>query len=271
MLLVILIAADVAAAVAPSEGSVALHFVVDPLSIVDAAVSPPVLALTMDVVLAEVAVVSALVRPNELSTTVLHALLVLAIVLGAIRPLFHAESVLLVSVPLAFVPAAVVVGVNSVSIGLVLSPLSFVDIALRVDKPSIPVRHAVAPKPVIPGPIWPYLDSTPIFLLTSGSGQPLALIDRSVLENANRFDLPLSIVDLLDGPVEGLQLIDDVHHALVVVLRLEDLELLVLELLEHALALQLFLVLARGSWFASWDLALGGGVLICGIATNSHL
>lgn len=261
MLLVILIAADVAAAVAPSEGSVALHFVVDPLPIVHAAVCPPILALAMDVVLAEVAIVCALVGPNELAAAVLHALLVLAVVLGAIRPLLHSEPMLLVSVPLSFVPAAVVVGVHAVPVGLVLGPLAFVDIALGVDKPPIPVRHAVAPKPVVPGPIWPYLHSTSILLLASGSGQPLALIDRSIFENANWFDLALSIIDFLNCPVKGLQLINNVHHALVVVLRLEDLELLVLELLEHALALELLLVLAGGAWFASWYLALGGGVL----------
>ena len=61
MLLVILIAADVATAIAPGEGAVALHLVVDPLSVVDTAVCPSVLTLAVDVVLAEITVVSALV------------------------------------------------------------------------------------------------------------------------------------------------------------------------------------------------------------------
>ena len=166
-----------------------------------------------------------------------HSLLILAIVLRAIRPLLDAKTVLLVRVPLALVPAAVVVSVNTVSIGLVLRPLSFVDIAFSVNQPAISIGHAVTPKSVISRSIWPYLDSTSIFLLASCGGQPLSLVNSSILENANWFDFSLTVIDLLDGPVKRLQLIDYIHHALVVVLRLEDLELLVLKLLEHALAL----------------------------------
>ena len=271
VLLVILVAAHVSTPVTPGEGALALHFVVDPLTAVDSPIGPLVLALAVNIILEEVSFVGTLVRPNEFSSAVLHSLLVLAIVLGSVRPLLDPEAMLLVCKPLALVTTAVEVGVYPVAIGLVFSPLAFVYVAFCVHKSAVAIGHAVAPKPIVPGSIWPDLDSSAVFLaLSVGLGEPLALVNRSVFEDADWFDVPVPLVDLLDGPVEGLQLIDDVHHDLVVVRRLEYVQLLVLELLDNALPLHLLLVLIRGADLPAWDFAFSACVLICRVATNAH-
>lgn len=137
----------------------------------------------------------------------LHALLVLALVLGSVGPLLHSETVLLILEPLAFVPAAVEMRVDTIAIGFVLVPLALVDVSLRMHKSSIAVGHSVSPETIVAGSVWPNLNSAAIFLVLIH--EPLALVHGSVFEDAYRLDFSLfSIRDILDGPVERLQLLN---------------------------------------------------------------
>jgi len=77
-------------------------------------------------------------------------------------------------------------------------------------------------------------------------------------------------VNFLDRPIKWRQLFNDVHHDLVVVLWLEDLELLIRELIYDVLTLQLLQILIGGAWLAT-GLTFSSGVLVCSVATNSHL
>lgn len=271
VLLIILVAAHVPTPVTPREGALAFHFVVDPLSAVYSPVGPSVLTLAMNIILEEVAFVCALVRPNEFSSAVLHSLLILAIVLGSIRPLLDSEAMLFVCKPLALVTTTVEVSIHSVAIGLVFCPLAFVYIAFSVDESTIAIGHAIAPKSIVPGSIWPNLDSTTVLLtLSVGLGKPLTLINSSVFEDTDWFDVPVPLVDFLDGPVEGLQLIDDIHDDLVVVRWLEYVQLLELELLNNTLSFDLLLVLVSGAYLTTWYFAFRACVLVGRVAANSH-
>ena len=53
--------------------------------------------------------------------------------------------------------------------------------------------------------------------LTIWEYEPLTLVDCAVFEDADWLDLSTTLFDLLDGPVEGLELLDYVHYDLVIV------------------------------------------------------
>jgi hypothetical protein len=136
-----------------------------------------------------------------------HTLLVLSFVLSSIRPLFDTEAMLLILEPLTLVSAAIEMSINSVSIGFIIAPLSLVHIALGVDESAVSVSHAVSPEAVIPGSIWPNLNSAAILLILVS--EPLTLVDSSIFEYADGSDFSLfAIIDFLDCPVEWLQLLN---------------------------------------------------------------
>jgi len=156
----------------------------------------------------------------------LHPLLILSLVLSTVRPLFNTLTVLFVLEPLSFISAAVVMGVNSVPVGLVVSPLSLVDVAFGVHEAAVPVSHPLRPEAVVARPIRPDLDSASILLII----EPFSLVDGPVLKSGNSSDVSGVAVHVIVGhPVEGLELLYDVHHYRIVVRGLADLEELVYE------------------------------------------
>lgn len=176
----------------------------------------------------------------------LHTLLVLALILGSVWPLLDSETVLLILEPLSLVPTSIEMCVDSIAICFIFSPLALIDISLGMHESAIAISHSVPPEAVIPGSVRPYLHSTAIFLVLVD--EPLALIDCPILKYANRLYFPLfSIRNVLNRPVKRLQLLDYVlhkivaivctyHDYLIIILRLENLQLLILEELKVAFA-----------------------------------
>ena len=155
--------------------------------------------------------------------------------------------VLLVLEPFTFVPASVVVCVDTLPVGLIRSPLSFIDIPFGVDESAVAIGHAVDPESVVPGAVWPNLDAPAVFHVLFNL--PLSLVESTVLEDLDRLDHSLlAIIDVLGQPVERGQLVDDFYYDLVVVLRIEDLQRLILEQLQGRLpfvSLSLLVVVDR--------------------------
>ena len=286
--LIVHVLADVLAAIGPGEGACALHLVVDPLAVVDAAVRPDVFANAMDVVLVELAVVRALVRPDKFTAAMLHSVLIIALVLGAIRPLLDAVAMLLVLLPGALVTTTVEVRIHTVAIGLVVGPLTLVHVAFRVHQTSEPIGHAVLPESVVAGAIRPDLHAATVLLV--GADKPLTLIHGAVLEDLDRPDDALfGFVDVIDGPVKRLQLIDDLliklekaqifesyltyQHDGVVVSRIEDLQVLVHEHLKSLVRPigHPILALTRFTAQVRRQLEIATSVLFGNIATGSHI
>ena len=202
----------IALAIAPYEGSIPMHLIPLPLSLVHLAIRPNILANARYFIILKRSGVGAAICEGQAPIAVLLALLVLALVLGAVGPLLHAASMLLIFDPLAHVGGAIRMLVGAVAVRFVVRPRALVNVAIGVNQYAVPVCLVVLPLPIILAAILPHL--LPVAILHAV--EQLARVYCAVAQRYRPIILPLLIIhhfaryagDVADGRTAAILIHD---------------------------------------------------------------
>jgi hypothetical protein len=111
---------------------VAVHFIVEPLSVVLFVVAPQVDPRALNLIHLKLPCVDRPIGKSELTMAILFAFIVFTFVDGAIRPRLQAEPVLLIVLPRADILCPIGVGVSTMAVSFIIDPVAFVNVTIRM-------------------------------------------------------------------------------------------------------------------------------------------
>ena len=166
--------------VRPNQVSLAVHFIVKPVSRVYTPITPGVNAMPRDVIRFEASFILVPVIPLESTLAILHPLVVLSIELRAIRPAFQTLAVLAVLAPVSLVARAILVEQEAEPVRLTIHPLSLVDITVTVDQTPKERTLILVPIAFIKAAVGPYLGTSALSDVSVDA--PLTDISRPIVK-----------------------------------------------------------------------------------------
>ena len=134
MFFIVLVLTHIHAAILPLVLSLAMHLVIQPLSLVLPTITPNIHTKTVDFVVLPVPYEITAVFPRILTLTIFLPLGIVTLISTAIDPCLGPFAMLIIFEPLSFIFGPVVMLVCSISARLIVLPLSVVEIPVHMRK-----------------------------------------------------------------------------------------------------------------------------------------